>query len=60
MSTHNMFFFKKEKNINFWASKSWLDKWQLLVHGQVININKATTPGLISDEYLRRSICYQI
>ena len=26
MSTHNIFSSRNKKNVNFWASKSWLDK----------------------------------
>ena len=29
MSTHNTFSSRNEKNVNIWASKSWLDKWIL-------------------------------
>ena len=28
----NMFSLRNEKNVNFWASKSWLDKWILDIY----------------------------
>ena len=47
-STHNIFCLSNKKNVNFWASKSWLDKWILtIVRGQVIKFDNSSTLHLI-------------
>ena len=36
-------FSSRKKNVNFGASKSWLDMWILTIHGQVIKFENSTT-----------------
>ena len=57
MITHNICFLWEIRKKKYQASKSWLDKWNfdhLLVHGQVITFDNATTlykMHLIFSEY---------
>ena len=40
----SIFSLRNKKNVNFWTSKSWLDRWILtIVHGQVIKFDNFTT-----------------